>query len=199
MAEPFVGQIIQGGWNFAPRGYLECSGQILAIQSNQALFSLLGTTYGGNGTTSFALPDLRGRTMVGQGQGPGLTTRVLGEMSGQESVTLLSTQLPAHNHSATFTNNNSALNVAQVRATKQQPDAAGYLLGRSVDGATPAAALPRIYAPAGSTPTVALGGLNVAGTVAVANAGGNQAHPNMQPYLVVTHVIAVQGIFPSRN
>src|SRR6476660_7370238 len=98
MSEPFLAEVILFAGNFAPRGYAFCQGQILSIAQNTALFSLLGTTFGGNGQTTFALPDLRGRVPMGQGQGPGLTDRVLGELSGQETVTLISNEIPAHNH-----------------------------------------------------------------------------------------------------
>jgi microcystin-dependent protein len=97
-ADPFLGEIYMGGYNFAPRGYAQCDGQLLSIAQNQALFSLLGTTYGGNGTTTFALPDLRGRSPMHQGQGNGLSNRNLGEKSGFETITLTTGQLPAHNH-----------------------------------------------------------------------------------------------------
>ncbi|MBI5547126.1 MAG: phage tail protein [Deltaproteobacteria bacterium] len=101
MTEPFIGQIILVGFNFAPRSYAFCSGQIMSIAQNTALFSLLGTTYGGDGRTTFALPDLRGRVPIHQGQGPGLANRTMGEMAGSESVTLLTSQLPSHNHAMT--------------------------------------------------------------------------------------------------
>ncbi len=198
MSQPYLGQIIQGGWNFAPRGYMTCSGQLLPIAQYDALFALLGTTFGGDGVSTFGLPGLSGRTMLGRGNGPGLTPRTLGEAAGTEQVTLNSNQMPSHGHTATF-NSTSTLKVAQATATKQQPDAAGYLLGSGADGAVTPHAIPKIYAPAGSTPTVALGGINVAGTVAVGSAGGGQPHENMQPYLVINQVIAVEGVFPSRN
>ena len=98
MAEPFIGQIIMSGFNFAPRGYATCDGQLLSIAQNTALFSLLGTQFGGDGRVTFGLPDLRGRVPVHQGQGPGLTNRVMGEESGQETHTLISTEMPMHNH-----------------------------------------------------------------------------------------------------
>jgi len=198
MSNPFLGQIIQGGWNFAPRGYHYCDGSILSIAQNTALFSLLGTTYGGNGQTTFGLPDLRGRAMINQGQGPGLSSYVLGEMGGSENATLLVTNMPAHTHPATFANNNSALNVGTVKATLQIAPAGG-VLSHSVDGATNPAALPQIYSPAGTATPVALGGLNVAGTVTVAPAGGSQPFSILQPFNTVSIVIALQGIFPSRN
>src|SRR5688500_1418895 len=98
MDSPFLGQIQPFGFGFAPRGWQLCQGQVLAISTNTALFSLLGTMYGGNGQTTFALPDLRGRSLVGMGQGPGLSNIVQGEVAGNETITLLTTQMPAHNH-----------------------------------------------------------------------------------------------------
>jgi microcystin-dependent protein len=198
MSNPFLGQIIQGGWNFAPRGYHYCDGSLLPIAQNTALFSLLGTTYGGNGQTTFALPDLRGRAMVNQGQGPGLSPYDLGQMGGAESSTLTVNNMPAHTHTATFANNNSALNVAGTKASLQVA-ADGSLLGKAIDGAPTPAAIPEIYCPAGATASIALGGLNVAGTVTVAPAGGNQPFSILQPYNTVSIVIALEGIFPSRN
>jgi microcystin-dependent protein len=197
MSNVFLGQIIQGGWNFAPRGFSTCSGQLLAIQSNTALFSLLGTTYGGNGVTTFALPDLRGRGMIGPGQGPGLSNYDLGQVGGTETTTLTSGQMPAHTHTATFNGSTSTFSGAAVDATMKAPFA-GSVLARSVDTAVPTNT-PRIYAPSGTATTAALGGLNVAGTVTVNPAGSNQPLPILSPYLAVTIVIALQGIFPSRN
>lgn len=197
MSNVFLGQIIQGGWNFAPRGYATCAGQLLPISSNTALFSLLGTTYGGNGQTTFALPDLRGRAMIGPGQGPGLSNYDLGQASGTESTTLTINQLPAHTHTATFANNGSSFSGAPVDATLKVPSA-GAVLARSVDTAVPAN-VPKIYAPAGTAATAAFGGLNVAGTVTVNPAGGSQPFSIISPYLTIQIVIALQGIFPSRN
>lgn len=196
MSQPFIGQIIQGGWNFAPRGYAYCAGQVMSIAQNTALFSLLGTTYGGNGTTTFALPDLQGRSMVNQGQGPGLSNYVLGETGGTESTTLLSTQMPAHTHAATFAGSNGP-NAVDSKATDQSPTT-GAIFARGVDTSGVAGAVPEIYLPAGTTPTVALG-LNIAGTVTVQPSGGNQPFSILSPFLAVSVVIALQGIFPSRN
>ena len=199
MADYYIGQIMIGGWNFAPRNTVFCNGQLIAIAQNTALFSLLGTTYGGNGTSTFGIPGLRGRAVMGQGNGPGLTPRVLGEAAGSEAVTLLQTEIPAHIHTATFTST-SALNSAQVPATSQQATAsAGSILATGSDGAANPVAVPRIYAPAASTPSVPLGGLNVAGTVNLGGFLGGQPHSNMQPYLAVNFVMVQFGIFPARN
>ncbi len=195
MSQPFLGQIIQGGWNFAPRGYSYCAGQQMSIAQNTALFSLLGTTYGGNGTTTFALPDLQGRSMVNQGQGPGLSNYVLGQVGGTESTTLTTNQLPAHTHGATFAGSNGP-NALDIKATDQQPSA-GAIFARGVD-TSGTATVPEIYLPAGTVPNIALG-LNVSGTVTVQPSGGNQPFSILSPYLAVSVVIALQGIFPSRN
>ena len=176
MSEPYIGQIMLFAGNFAPRGWAFCQGQIMAIATNTALFSILGTTYGGNGQTTFALPDLRGRVPVGQGQGPGLSNYVLGEQSGSETVTLIITEVPAHTH---LLNCNNA--------------------GPTVDN--PNNALP--------APLVDSSGAQVTGYATTANglmapnaiqpAGGSQPHQNLQPFTVLNYIIALEGIYPSRN
>ena len=196
MSNVFLGQIIQGGWNFAPRGFATCAGQLLPISTNTALFSLLGTNYGGNGSTTFGLPDLRGRSMIAPGQGPGLSSYVLGQVGGTESTTLTSGQLPNHTHTATFNGSTSTLSASAVKATAQTPSA-GALLGKSVDSA--GTTVPFIYSPAASGSLAALGGLNVAGTVTVNAAGSSLPVSIVSPYLAVQIVIALQGIYPSRS
>lgn len=196
MTEPFIGQIIQGGWNFAPRGYSMCNGQSIGIAQNTALFSLLGTTFGGNGTTTFNLPDLQGRSMINAGNGAGLSPYVLGQVGGTENTTLTTPNLPAHIHPVTSTGTNG-LNAADVKAASQTPTT-GAIFGRGVDIGGGGGVAPAIYLPAGTTPTVALN-LNVAAGVAVGPTGNNQPFSNLSPYLAVTIVIALQGIFPSRN
>lgn len=191
MSEPFLGMIILGGWNFAPRGYALCNGQLLSIAQNTALFSLLGTTYGGNGQTTFGLPNLQSRLAMHWGQGQGLSPVVIGEQSGVESVTLNVNQMPAHTHTFTST---STLNAATSKATLNTP--AGNMLARINDNSG-GTGTPVIYLPANSTPVTPLGGLNVAGTNSIA--GGSQPFSIRNPYLGVTHVIALEGIFPSRN
>jgi microcystin-dependent protein len=171
MSNPFIGEIRLFAGNFAPQGWALCNGQLMAISQNTALFSLLGTTYGGNGQTTFALPDLRGRVPVHRGQGPGLTPRTQGEQSGSETVTLLSTQMPAHSH---------ALRASTVAATGSTP--AGALLGatsvNSYDNS--AAGVPMAAGAIGST-------------------GGSQPHDNMAPTLALNYIISLFGIFPSRS
>jgi microcystin-dependent protein len=175
MAEPFIGQIIMSGFNFAPRGYATCDGQILSIAQNTALFSLLGTTFGGNGQTTFALPDLRGRVPIHQGQGPGLTNRTMGEQAGEENHTLISTEMPMHNH--LFSTNN----VAGAVGTPN-----GNFLAASSDPSVSS-----FYRPTSDGSTL--------NPQSIGLAGGNQPHNNMQPYLVINFSIALEGIFPSRN
>src|SRR5215471_21069671 len=163
MSEPFIGQIQAFGFNFAPTGWATCDGQILSIAQNTALFSLLGTMYGGNGQTTFALPDLRGRVPIHQGQGPGLSPYVMGEASGTESVTLLTTQIPQHNHSVA---------ASSVAADQASPD--GALWASPVDSTGNGGAG---YTKTGANVTMAQNATGIA--------GGNQPHANIQPYLCI--------------
>lgn len=195
MSSIFLGQILQGGWNFAPRGTAMCNGQLISIQQNPALFALLGTTFGGNGSTTFALPDLRSRSMVHYGQGPGLSFVQLGEVAGTESVTLTQNQMPQHTHAATF-NSTSTIGASSTKGTLQTP-AAGSVLARTQDSV--GTAVPLIYLPSGTATNVNLGGLNVAGTVSNVIAGGSQPFGIRNPYVGITHVIAMEGMFPSRS
>lgn len=176
MSEFFIGQVMMAGFNFAPKFWALCNGQLLPINQNQALFSLLGTQYGGNGTTNFALPDLRSRTPIGYAssvdpswQPPSVQ---IGQASGVENVTLLSTNLPAHLHSVGATSSNGST--------------------RNPNNATYAASGVSLFAPAGGAQVP----LNAA---TVSPSGGNQPHPNLQPYSVINFCIALSGIFPSRN
>lgn len=184
MSSAFLGMIAIVPYNFAPRGWAFCQGQILSIAQNTALFSLLGTTYGGNGQTTFALPDLRGRVPNSAGQGPGLSSYDLGQQGGTETHTLTTAEMPLHTHTATAT---STLNVSTTFATQKYP----------VVGAVFGKAAAQIYCPAGTSTTIPLAG---AGTV-VTNAltGGSQPHSILQPYLTLNFIIALEGIFPSRN
>jgi microcystin-dependent protein len=195
MATPqFIGSVNIFGFTFAPRGFAFCNGQQMSISQNTALFALITTLYGGDGHTTFALPDLRGRAPIHFGAGGGLATYEQGQVGGRETVTLTTPQMPAHTHD--FANNGSALTAIQTKGTTQAP-AAGSLLARGVDGSA-SQTQPQIYVPAGTAGTiVALGGLNVAGTIAAS--GGGQAVPILSPFLVLNYCIALQGIFPSRN
>jgi microcystin-dependent protein len=198
VSEVYVGQIRQGGWNFAPFGNAMCNGQLLAISQNTALFSLLGTNYGGNGTSTFGLPDLRGRVMIHQGTLQGGSTYVVGEMAGTENASVLTSNMPQHTHTATFTSTSTfSASGAQPKASQEAPQA-GSFLGHGVDLST-TGALPAVYCPSGTATTIALGGLNVAGTVTVQPSGSSLPFPIVNPYNTVTAVIALQGIFPARN
>lgn len=186
MSAYFLGEIRSFGFTFAPKGWALAAGQILSIQQNTALFSLLGTTYGGNGVTTFALPDLRGRAVTGSGQLGGGGFYNLGQVTGSETVTLISSQMPIHNHLFNASNEGGD-------APLPKPAAGGnsnYLSGadRVVSGQPDAPVL--AYAPSGSLTPLAT-------TSAIT--GGSQPHPNMQPYLVINYCIALTGIFPSRN
>lgn len=194
MEDAFLGQIIMFGGNFAPRGWAYCDGQLLSIAQNTALFSLLGTTYGGDGRTTFALPDLRGRAPIHAGTGPGLTTRRYGSRGGQENTTINITNLPNHTHAATFTQTGG------VTSTPVVADEAN-----SEDPTNNKPAIPNIggsnlaYSNATSDGNLANGTARVTGTVQVASTGNQQPFNNMQPYLTVHYIIALIGTFPSRS
>jgi microcystin-dependent protein len=177
MATPFIGQITLFAGNFAPRGYAFCNGQLLPIQQYTALFSLLGTTYGGNGQTNFALPDLRGRVPIHAGQGPGLSNYQLGQRAGQEAVTLTASEIPSHGHTASVNASSGAPNTVSP---------GGAVPAVSAQGNAYATGSPTLTAMSASAATVGL-------------AGNNQPHTNMQPYLALNFIIALQGIYPSRN
>ena len=197
MSSIYLGQILQGGWNFAPRGTALCNGQLLSISQNSALFALLGTNFGGNGSTTFGLPNLQGRSMVHWGTGAGLSSIQIGQSAGTENVTLLSTQMPTHTHTATFAQTTGTLGAtSSTKGTLQSPTN-GAVLSRTTDSV--GTAVPLIYLPSGTATDVALAGVNVAGTVTNAPAGGNQPVGIRNPYQGITHVIATQGIFPSRS
>lgn len=201
MSEPFIAQIMYFGGNFAPRGWAFCNGQILSIAQNTALFSILGTTYGGNGQTTFALPNLLGRVPIHSGggtAGPGVSPYALGQASGVENTTLTQQQMPAHTHSAAFTGTPGTLDASTVKGTTATP-AAGLVMSRGVDGDNDPNATPFIYGPAPVSGAVALAGVHAAGTVTLGIAGGSQPVSILQPYLAINAIIALEGIFPSRN
>ena len=170
--DPFVAEIRIFPFNFAPRGWAQCNGQILPISQNTALFSLLGTTYGGDGRSTFALPNLQGSAPMHPGQGPGLSLHDLGEQGGSDTVTLLQTEIPAHTHELRALADPAESNLA----TQKQ-------LARSVGESA--------YGPAGSPAPLA--------QAAVSVSGGGLPHNNLQPYLVVNFCIALQGVFPPRS
>lgn len=172
--DPLIGEIIMFAGTFAPRGWAFCNGQLLSIAQNSALFSILGTTYGGDGITTFALPDLRGRVAIQPGTGPGLSNYVLGERAGTESNTLTISQLPAHNHM-----------LMGSSQTANQAGPGGHTLATEPTGST------AIYNSA--APDQALNATSISAT------GGNLPVNNIQPFLCVNFIIAVEGIYPSRS
>jgi microcystin-dependent protein len=173
MADPFVGEIRLVGFNFAPTGWAQCNGQLLPLSQNTALFSLLGTFYGGDGKSTFALPDLQGRAPLHQGQGPGLSEYTLGQENGVETITLLQSEFPAHTHAARALNDPAEL----------QAPAPNRAMARSTSGFAYTTAAPDVTM---SPQTLSL-------------SGGSLPHNNLQPLLVMNYVIALQGIFPPRS
>lgn len=177
MADPFVAEIRIFPFNFAPKGWAWCNGQLLPLSQNTALFSLLGTTYGGDGKSTFALPDLEGRAPMHPGQGPGLSLHDLGETGGSETVTLLESEIPAHSHQ---------MSVSSQLALENLPAAGGvgqrFAMGDGINIYSPAAGALSAMAPEALTP-----------------AGGDLPHNNMQPYLTFYFNIALQGVFPPRG
>lgn len=174
MADPFVAEIRIFPFNFAPKGWAWCDGQLLPLSQNTALFSLLGTTYGGNGKSNFALPDLQGRAPMHPGQGPGLSLHDLGETGGSETVTLLESEMPSHSHSL---NAVGGFNGTNNDPTNQVP----------------------AKGDAGLLPYTPTGPLLMMAPEAIAPAGGDQPHNNMMPYLTYYFCIALQGVFPPRG
>ena len=180
--DAFVGEIRMFAGNYAPLNWMLCQGQVLNIGPNQALFSILGTTYGGDGINTFALPNLCGRVPIGQGQGAGLTPKVIGVTGGVENVSLNTSQLPAHTHAlmaTTATATTSTPSSTVVPATAQLP-ASGASGAKNVN----------VYAPSSGNPTV---------TTYTSTSGGNQSFSIMQPYLVINYIICINGIYPARN
>src|ERR1700683_2016764 len=175
MSDQFVGEIRMVGFNFAPMGWAQCNGQLLSISQNTALFSLLGTYYGGDGKSTFGLPNFQGVGPISQGNGSGLSPRALGETGGNYSVTLLTTQIPAHNHTANC-----------ISGGGNSPSAANNIW--AAEGGREGKAL---Y-------TNTSGPTNMS-MQAVGFTGGNLPHNNLQPFLTVTFVIAMQGIYPTRG
>lgn len=179
MSEPFIAEIRMFAGNFAPNGWAFCDGQLMSINQNEALFSLIGTFYGGNGQSTFALPDLRGRVPMHAGQGPGLSPYVIGEKTGTENVTLITNQMPQHTHlvNADSTNGNAASPSGALWA--EGPGGRGQIPLQYTTGAP-------------SAPVTMNPG-------ALQFSGANQPHPNLQPSLTVSFIIALVGIFPSRG
>lgn len=175
MADPFVAEIRIFPFNFAPRGWAFCDGQLLPLSQNTALFSLLGTTYGGNGKSNFALPDLQGRAPMQPGQGPGLSLHDLGETGGSDSVTLLESEIPSHNH---------GMQASSDPADNNVPN--GNMLARPIGRGV------NLY-------STELGTTVTMSPQALSPSGGDQPHNNLQPYLTFNFCIAMQGVFPPRG
>lgn len=209
--EPFIGEISYVGFNFAPTGWAQCDGQILSISQNSALFALLGTTYGGNGTTTFALPDMRGKVAMHQGQHPGGSMFTMGQTGGVENMTLTVNNMPAHNHPATATSTSTSAVAPGATATStlkaansdaNQKNASGNSLANAKGtGVAYSASAPDVNMNAASIETT-LSGLNIATTtstnVSIGNTGNSQPFSIMQPYTTVNCIIATEGVFPSR-
>lgn len=208
MSQPFLGEIKAVGFSFPPRGYASCAGQILSIAQNTALFSLLGTTYGGNGQVTFGLPNLGGRVLVGQGQSPGTSNYVMGETAGTEMVTLTQPQMPAHTHAAVVqpaslqgtgnaTGNISipANNAAGSASAPAPNRVLGTMSGGGYAGAAPNTTLEPFSATLPATVDIAV----PANFVQIGISGSNLPVQILQPFQVVNYVIAIEGVFPSRN
>lgn len=172
MSEPFVGEIRMFAGNFAPRSWALCDGQLLSVSSNNALFSLLGTIYGGDGRTTFGLPDMRGRLPIHMGSGPGMTTRPIGQKSGSETVTVIAGELPTHTHAFQASTEGGADASPQGKVVSNSPGVKMFI----------------------EDPP----GVSMASS-AIASAGGSQSHDNVMPFQCVNFIIALSGIFPSRN
>lgn len=171
--DPFIGQISTFPFNFAPEGWAQCNGQLMSIAENTALFSLIGTIYGGDGISTFALPDLRGRVALNQGTGPGLRNYPIGETGGQETVTLNTAQLPSHNHTGQLNASSSPAN---------QEEAGNHLTGEAA-----------VYTDGNANQI-----MNQA-AISTGQTGGNLPHDNHQPYLTLNYCIALTGVWPSRD
>jgi microcystin-dependent protein len=171
-SQPYVGEVVIVAFNFAPQNWASCNGQLLSIAENDALFALIGTTYGGDGVSTFALPDLRGRVPIHQGQGPGLNNYILGQTGGQETVTLSINQMPAHEHTIS---GQSALGATSIPTGSVWASQSKLNVYSSANPDTP---------------------MNPA---SVSTAGGNQAHDNRSPFLTLNYIISLFGIFPSQG
>lgn len=195
--EPYLATIMLFAGNFAIRGWAFCWGQIISIAQNTAVFSLVGTTYGGNGQTTFALPDLRGRAPIGWGQGPGLSNYVLGEVLGTENTTLTIGNMPMHNHTAVASGLTSSPSASTAAATSNTPGATLVPAVLPTIGGGPSATSIKGYAPQDNTTSLAPS--TVTGNVTIGISGGSQPFSTMNPVLAITYLFAMEGIFPSRE
>ncbi|UII19080.1 phage tail protein [Fulvivirga ligni] len=191
--EGYLSEIRYWAPTWIPRNWAACGGQLLPINTNQPLFSLISTIYGGDGRTSFALPDLRGRVAIGPGEGNGLTSRIPGQASGQEYVYLTLPNLPQHNHLANTTLDTTGVIIARNAEGTTPTPASGMAPGKARDSNGDEV---NLYTNSGTTIDAAATG---AATTTIGNTGGSQDHNNMQPFLVVTPIICISGIYPSRS
>ena len=202
MSDPYLGEIRMVGFNFAPQNWALCQGQLMSISQNNALFALLGTFYGGNGTTNFGLPDLQGRSPVGVGAGNGLSPITVGELSGNESVTLTISQLPAHTHTATATAGTASASISIPATTTNTGEGATpgntTVLGPIAAGGRPGT----LYSTSAANTTLAPFNASLTGsapTVTVGSTGGSLPVALRNPYLGITFIIALSGVFPPRS
>jgi microcystin-dependent protein len=195
MSEPFLGEIRAVGFSYAPSGWALCDGRALSISQNNALFALLGTTFGGDGTTNFNLPDLRGRSMVGIGTGPGLTAITQGEKSGGEAVTLTQMQMPVHTHIASLSPMTVAAGALNGPGTTSNPS--GAVVANFEEGGSGGGTTVNSFA-AATAANATMAPATVQGTMTINTAGGSQPLPLRNPYNGTNFIIALEGIFPSR-
>ena len=195
MGEYYIGQIIMVGFDFAPKGWALCDGQLLPISQNQALFTLIGTQYGGNGQTTFGLPDLRGRVPVGAGHGNGLTPYEVGQTGGQEQVTLTQNEMPQHTHGSSMSSISVTPVYSKNNGARSVPNE-GDVPAVVSTGSGPSASTANAYG--SNTNTENGASLNANGNVSIAPTGGSMPHENRQPYQVINWIIALHGIFPQR-
>ena len=191
MAEPYLSEIALFSFDFPPRGWARCEGQLLPINQNQALFALLGTTYGGDGRVTFALPDLRGRVPLGFGQGPGLGNYSLGQVGGSEAVTVDVTQMAQHTHAIDASAPTATMKCGNGAGNQRTP--AGNVSAIEASGVT------ATYSNAIEDASMSSSAIVMGGTVTAASSGGSQPHSNVQPFLTLSFCIALSGVFPSPN
>lgn len=206
-SEPYIGGMCAFAGNFAPRNWAYANGQLLPISQNTALFSLLGTYFGGDGRTTFALPDLQSRAIVGVGQGPGLSNYSIGQKSGSEFIPLTVSQIPSHNHSATTrldllvepadVSATTSLNAQNTPGTSTTPS--GNMLAQNTASNVYSASAPIVSMYADAIEATASGNVNATASTNLQNTGGSQSHENRMPYLAINWIVAMQGTYPSRN
>ncbi|MCH2032237.1 MAG: tail fiber protein [Tenacibaculum sp.] len=202
----FLGEVKMFAGNFVPRGWALCQGQLMSISQNQALFSIIGTIYGGDGRTTFALPDLRGRVARGTGNGPGLQSAIIGQRGGTEFKVLSILEMPIHNHGAVFTPSasgpaNITISIPAVDDTGNTAEPGNTASFAKIE--TSSGEELNVYSTANPDTTLrpfnATAQITASGTVTVGNAGGSQAFDNRQPFTTINYIICTEGVYPSRN